>query len=66
MEIKLLNGAVIAILGLLVILTPILKAMSAHDARMNWVSGVVLVIAGVGLLISYTRDRMRDSSNGDS
>ena len=66
MEIKLLNGAVIAILGLLVVLTPMIKDMSARDARLNWVAGIVLLVAGVVLLFLYARDRMRASSKSDS
>lgn len=66
MEIKLLNGAVIAILGLLVVLTPAIKEMSARDARLDWVAGIVLLVAGVVLLFLYVRDRMRAPSRDDS
>jgi len=65
MEIKLLNGAVIAILGLLVVLTPAIKEMSARDARLDWVAGIVLLVAGVVLLFLYVRDRMRAPSRDD-
>jgi drug/metabolite transporter (DMT)-like permease len=57
MDIKLLNGAVVAILGVLVILTPLLKDMPARDSRLNWIAGSVLVLAGVLLLVLYARER---------
>jgi protein-S-isoprenylcysteine O-methyltransferase Ste14 len=62
MDIKLLNGAVVAILGLLVIATPVLKEMSARDARLNWVAGAVLLVFGILLLYLYARSRKRPSS----
>ncbi|GMV92861.1 MAG: hypothetical protein AMXMBFR82_26390 [Candidatus Hydrogenedentota bacterium] len=65
MDIKLLNGAVIAVLGVLVILTPLVKEMSERDTRLNLIAGGVLVMGGALLLALYIRERRQSPPSKD-
>ena len=45
------NGIILALIGVLVLLTPLVSEMSPDQRSMDWVAGTLLVVGGVGSLV---------------
>ncbi|MCA9437975.1 MAG: hypothetical protein KC978_19480 [Candidatus Omnitrophica bacterium] len=57
--IALLNGAVLTLIGILVLLTPIFADLDSGQKRLDGVAGFALLAVGIGLLYWHFRGPKR-------